>query len=122
VDQVVQGGEVESVVGLAGRDRRADREHRLADPGRTKKGHVGLVLDELHAMCPSQTTYGCSGSGERAARSRSTRTAMTSPWVRWVTARRSGSQAAKAASISCSKINARPRSTWLLTSSTCRSR
>ena len=45
-DQVVQGGEVDRVAGLAGGDGQADREHGLADPGRAEEADVGLVLDE----------------------------------------------------------------------------
>src|SRR6266542_4098226 len=45
-DQVVEGGEVDRVAGLAGRDRQADREHGLADPGRAQEADVRPGLDE----------------------------------------------------------------------------
>jgi hypothetical protein len=38
--------QVDREAGLAGRDRQADREHGLADPGRAEKHHVGLGPDE----------------------------------------------------------------------------
>jgi hypothetical protein len=45
-DQVVQGGEVDRVAGLAGGDGQADGEHGLADPGWAEEADIRLVLDE----------------------------------------------------------------------------
>ena len=45
-DQVVEGGEVDRVAGLAGGDGQRDGEHGLADAGRAEQGDVGLGVDE----------------------------------------------------------------------------
>jgi hypothetical protein len=45
-DQVLQGGEVDRVAGLAGGDGQADGEHGLADSGWAEEADVGLLLDE----------------------------------------------------------------------------
>ena len=43
-DEVVEGGEVDRVAGLAGGDGERDGEHGLADAGRAEQGDVGLGL------------------------------------------------------------------------------